>query len=199
MTDTLLAEATQLAKQLYGPDPIDQAALAELEFQIPEPTPPEPEQFEPDPDAALPYQVDAGRVAGFLAERVPEMAREAPDAASTLAQLPREVTAALDDLGAFGSPTTWALLGQIERNAARAGDGAGVELEPDALADHAARYGLRDDLEAIDGVTRFLRALPARVRAGVSFEMSTDPALWELAATLGSRLWTHPLQRQRKH
>jgi hypothetical protein len=108
--------------------------------------------------------------------------------------------ALMDGEGMFGSALSWQLLAQCSRNAAAAGATDPVELDPDRLADRARELGLPDDLGTIDNVSRFLRALPPKVRAGISPEMAADSDLWALAAHLGSKLWSFTLTRPiRRH
>jgi hypothetical protein len=198
VSDTLLAEASALSERLFGADPLKQAELRERDFDF-EVLPPAAEATEPDPDAALPYAVEPGRIEEFLTEKLPEVAHEAPAATSTLAALPRELVALMDGEGMFGSALSWQLLAQIGRNAVTAEGEDPVELDPDRLAVRARELGLPDDLETLDNVSRFLRSLPPKVRSGISPEMAADPDLWALAAHLGSKLWSFTLTRPRRH
>jgi hypothetical protein len=198
----VLAEARQLGAELglggAAPDPLTAAemALHQLGGRF-EAAPP---ADEPDPDAAQPYPLDHDAVAAigtFLASKFgPETARDLGakgigHAAAAIGALPRELASLLDNEGFFGSEQSWGLLAAIGTNAAGHADADPIHLDLPELSAHARRYGLADDVESVSNVGILLKALPARLRAGISEAMTRDPDVWALAAHMGAKLWGH--------
>jgi hypothetical protein len=201
----VLNEARQLGAELglggAAADPLAAAetALHHLGGRLEAAPPPD----EPDPDAAQPYEVQPDRLAAQLSAHLPEVAQNlgpvgVGHAAAVLGSMPRELVTLLDDEGVFGSTQSWGLLAAIGANASSARGADPVHLDLNEISTHASRHGLPNDLETVSNVAVLVKALPPRLRAGISERMATDPDVWALAATMGGRLWGHVATRPRR-